>query len=176
MPTDEELMSRVAGGDMDAFEDLVRRHQQSALNVAYRFVGDASRAEDIVQDAFLRLLAAAERYRPTAAFRTYLYNIIWHLCVDFYRKSRPVRLRPADARPDRSPGPAETALRRERADLVRRAVDALPPRQRMAVVLQHFEGMSYDEIAEALECSSSAVDALLVRARRKLKDALADML
>ena len=174
MPSDEELMLRAAKGDMDAFEELVERHQQSALNIAHRFVGDPARAEDIAQEAFLKVLAGAERYRPAAAFRTYLYNVIWHLCVDYYRMQRPLRLDAAAAGADPSPGPPQAVMARERARRVREAVDALPPRQRMALVLQHFEGMSYDEIAEALECSPSAVDALLVRAKRKLRDALRD--
>ena len=82
MTSDEDLMLQVAGGDMDAFEVLVRRHQQSSLNVAYRFLTNRTHAEDVVQDAFLKVLAAAPRYRPTAKFRTYLFSVIWHLCVD----------------------------------------------------------------------------------------------
>ena len=172
MASDEELMARAAEGDMDAFEEVVLRNQQMALNVAYRFLGDGNLAEDVVQEAFLKVLAGASRYRPTARFSTYLYNVVWHLCIDTYRRRRPVSLA---ARPDREhdgPGPVQAALADERQALVREAVQSLPPRQRMAIVLKHFEGLSYEEIGRTLECSATAADALLVRAKRKLRDRL----
>jgi len=172
MASDEELMARAAEGDMDAFEEVVLRNQQTALNVAYRFLGDGNLAEDVAQEAFLKVLARAPRYRPTARFSTYLYNVIWHLCVDTYRRRRPESLA---AHPDREhdgPGPVQATLTDERQTLVREAVQSLPPRQRMAIVLKHFEGLSYEEIGRALECSATAVDALLVRAKRKLRDRL----
>ena len=165
-------MAQAAEGDMDAFEEVVRRNQQTALNVAYRFLGDSVLAEDVAQDAFLKILAGASRYKPTARFSTYLYNVVWHLCIDLYRKKRP---EPLDARPDREhhgAGPVQTALAGEQQAVVREAVDSLPPRQRMTIVLKHFEGLSYEEIGRALDCSPTAVDALLVRAKRRLKDRL----
>ena len=176
MTSDEDLMLQVAGGDMDAFEELVRRHQQSSLNVAYRFLSDRTRAEDVVQDAFLKVLAAGPRYRPTAKFRTYLFNVIWHLCVDQYRRKRPDRLESEGLVVDAGPGPDGRVADAEQAARVREAVDALPPRQRMALVLKHFEGMSYEDIGRALDCSPRAVDALLVRAKRKLKEKLTGLL
>lgn len=176
MSTDEELMMRAADGDMDAFEDLVRRHQETALNTAYHFLGNTSRAEDIAQEAFLKILAGASRYRPTAKFTTYLYNVVWHLCVDTYRKSRPQALPEAPRRADPVNEPDRAALREETSDLVRKAIDDLPARQRMALVLQHYEDLSYEEIAEALDCTTSAVDSLLVRARRALRESLEHLL
>ena len=175
MPEDGQLMLRAAAGDMDAFEALVERHQQVALNVAFRFLGDRTLAEDAVQEAFLRLLASASRYQPTAAFRTYLYTVVWHICVDVYRKRRPESLEALPAQEDPGPGPVQAAVESERAELVREAVQELPPRQRMALVLKHFEGMSYDEIGAALDCSPTAVDALLIRAKRRLAEKLKDV-
>ncbi len=169
-------MGRAAEGDRDAFERLVERHQQGALNVACRFLGDRDTAEDVVQEAFLKVLDAAPRYRPTAKFRTYLFNVIYHLCVDVYRKQRPAPLAAQPPAADGNPGPVEAALADERAALVRDAVQGLPPRQRMALVLKHFEGMSYAEIARSLECTPSAVDALLSRARAGLREELRDLL
>ncbi|GAF68614.1 unnamed protein product [marine sediment metagenome] len=176
MATDEQLMMKAGRGDMDAFERLVERHQQGALNVAYRFLGDATLAEDVAQEAFLKVLAAAGRYRPSASFRTYLYNVIWHLCVDHYRRRRPSALDAVPIPSDRAPGPAQAALEEERGSLVREAVQGLPSRQRMALVLKHFEGLSYEEIGRALECTPAAVDALLVRAKRKLREMLRNLL
>lgn len=170
--SDEDLMLQAAEGDMDAFEQLVQRHQQAALNIAHRFLGRSSQAEDVAQEAFLKILAGAGRYRPTARFRTYLYNVIWHLCVDSYRRKRPLALDELAPPQDEAEGPPETALRGERAEQVRRAIDALPERQRMALVLKHFEEMSYEEIAEVMDCSASAVDALLSRARAALRQTL----
>ncbi len=174
--SDEDLMLQAAEGDMDAFEQLVRRHQQAALNIARRFLGRSSLAEDVAQEAFLKILAGARRYRPTARFRTYLYNVIWHLCVDSYRRKKPLALDALAPTPDAADRPDEAALRDERAEQVRRAVDELPPRQRMALVLKHFEDMSYEEIAEVMDCSASAVDALLSRARAALRQTLGGLL
>lgn len=89
MRSDEELMSDVAEGDLVAFEQLVRRHQASAWNAAFHLLGNVHAAEDISQEAFLRILRAAPRYRPTAAFRTYLYRIVTRLCRDRHRRSSP---------------------------------------------------------------------------------------
>jgi len=176
MTGDEELMLRAGEGDMDAFEELVRRHQQSAVNIAYHFLGDAAQAEDMAQEAFLKILDAADRYRPTAAFRTYLHNVIWHLCVDIYRKKTPRTLEGLPAREDDRRGPEQVVLGEERSAAVEEAVRQLPSRQRMAILLRHFEDMSYEEIAESLDCSARAVDSLLVRARRNLRERLKHLL
>lgn len=170
--TDEELMLAVACGDLDAFGELVRQHQRSAWNVAWRMLQDPTEAEDAAQDAFLKILNAAPRYRPTASFRTYLHRVISRLCLDRLRKKHPIytdRVPPATSD---DPGPAEQIGRQETAADVRRALDALPPRQRMALVLQHFEELSYREIAEAMDTSIKSVERLLSRGREALADAL----
>ena len=172
MASDEELMAQAAEGNMDAFEEVVRRNQQTALNVAYRFLGDSALAEDVAQDAFLKVLAGASRYQPTARFSTYLYNVVWHLCIDIYRRKRPESLEFVPDREHDAPGPAQAALAGEQQALVRAAVQSLPPRQRMAIVLEHFEGLSYEEIARVIDCSPTAVDALLIRAKHGLKEML----
>jgi RNA polymerase sigma-70 factor (ECF subfamily) len=174
MTSDEELMSAVAAGDMDAFETLVRRHQQRALNVAYRFLGDRHEAEDLAQEAFLRVLNAAPSYRPTAKFSTYLYRVLANACLDYRAKKRPDFSDSVPSQTDTADAPDEAMERDERRGRVRQAIDNLPERQRMALILQHYEDMSYEEVAEAMECSKSAVDSLLVRAKRNLRDALAE--
>jgi RNA polymerase sigma-70 factor, ECF subfamily len=88
--TDEMLMQAVACGQMAAFEQLVLRHQQAAWRTAYRMLGCRQTAEDIAQEAFLRIYQAADRYQPSAAFRTYLYRIVVRLCLDCLRKKRPL--------------------------------------------------------------------------------------
>ena len=174
MPTDEELMTAAGRGDMDAFEELVRRHQQRAVNIAYRFLGNQPEAEDLAQQAFLNILERADSYRPTAQFTTFLYRVIANACMDYRRKKRP---QPRAFLPDResvSSDPGRRMAREERVEVVRKAIDGLPERQRMALVLQQYEDLSYLEIADAMGCSRAAVESLLVRARRNLRDALED--
>jgi RNA polymerase sigma-70 factor (ECF subfamily) len=174
-PSDEELMERAAEGDMDAFEEVVRRNQREALSTAFHFVGDPQTAEDIAQEAFLRLLRSVESYRATASFRTYLYRIVANLCIDHHRKRRPTPVAEPDAASVRR-GPAEKAAAEERSAKVRAAIRSLPARQRLALVLQHYQGLSYEEIAAAMDATPGAVDSLLVRARRHLRELLAELL
>jgi RNA polymerase sigma-70 factor (ECF subfamily) len=175
MPSDEQLMSRAAEGDMEAFERLVERNQQRALNIAHRFLGHTARAEDVVQEAFLKILDRADSYRPTAKFATYLYSVIWRLCIDTYRKKTPSALESAPPQQSKAEGPDQAVMRQERRRTVRAAVEALPPRQRMAALLKYFEDMSYEEIAGVMDCTTSAVDSLLSRAREKLREDLGDL-
>jgi RNA polymerase sigma-70 factor (ECF subfamily) len=165
-------MQAVAAGDLDAFGEIITRHQSMAWSVAYRFLGDATEAEDAAQDAFLRVLEAAPRYRPTAAFRTYLYRVVTRLCLDRLEKKRPRYVDQLPATPSADLGPPETLARRESADAVRRALEVLPARQRAAVVLRHYEGLSYQEIADAMNASVKSVERLLARARESLADRL----
>ena len=166
--TDEDLMLAVASGDLDAFGELVRRHQRSAWNVAWRMLQDPTEAEDAAQDAFVKILNAAPRYRPTASFRTYLYRVIGRLCLDRLRKKHPIYMDRLPPSVSEDPGPPEQIGRQEIAADVRRALNALPPRQRMALVLRHFEEMSYKEIAEAMDTSVKSVERLLSRGRNEL--------
>ena len=176
MASDEELMTAASEGDMDAFEELVLRHQAGAINVALRLLSDEHRAQDAAQEAFLRLLESAPRYRPTARFRTYLYRILTRICVDHYRKRVPERHPDITSVESGHAAPPEVLIQRERANRVRAAIGSLPMRQRVALVLKHYEGLSYGEIAETMGSSVSAVDSLLARARSALRDRLKDLM
>ena len=134
-PSDQQLMQAVAGGDLDAFNELVLRYQGLAWKTAYRFLGDAMEAEDIAQEAFLKLLTAAPRYRPQATFRTYFYQILTHLCIDRTRKRHPVSMDKLPEMADLSPGPSEKLIGKERSAQVRAALDTLPPNQKAAMIL-----------------------------------------
>ena len=169
-------MQATATGDLDAFGEIVSRHQKMAWGVAYRFLGDATEAEDVAQEAFLRILDAAPRYRPSATFRTYLYQVVSRLCLDRSRKKRPDRLNDPLGTPAAGPTPDEESSRRERDEAVRDAVQTLPSNQRMSVVLRYFEGLSTREIASALSSSEKAVERLLARARESLEPRLARFL
>jgi RNA polymerase sigma-70 factor (ECF subfamily) len=174
--TDEELMAAVASGDRRAFHALVGRHQGRAFRVAFRMMRNKADAEDVTQEALLRVWTNAASWRPTAAFATWLYRVVVNLAIDRQRAQQRrgphAPLDEADALADPGPDPAQAAVQGETGRLIAAAVAALPDRQRAALVLAHFEGLSNAEAAEALGTSISGVEALLVRARRALKDRL----
>ena len=175
-PTDDidtVLMVRAAGGDLAAFEELVCRNQAKAWALAWRCLGDAAEAQDVVQEAFLRIYKAASRYRPAAKFRTYLYRVVTRLCLDWQAKKRPDYTDTLPSIPDSSRDPEALAGQNELSDAVWKCLDDLPGKQRLAITLRHYEGMSYDEIAEAMGVSPKAVDSLLQRARSALRQSLA---
>ncbi len=174
--SDAERMARVARGDMDALGELVRRHQDKALALAFRMLGRWDLAEDVAQDAFLRVHRAAPRYRPEAKFTTWLYRIVVNLCRDQQRRAGRAPAPLSEDAPEPAAEPTADPLEaRERAARVRRALDRLPERQRTAVLLHRYEGLSHREVAEAMDASDKAVESLLVRAYAKLRKELADL-
>jgi RNA polymerase sigma-70 factor, ECF subfamily len=171
-PSDEDLMLAVGRGDAQAFEQIVLRHQAFAWSIAYRFVGHREDAEDLVQDAFLRLLAAGTRYRPTASFRTYFSRIISRLCLDHIQKKRPVSADHLLELEDPAPLPDGLVVREEQVLGVHRALTLLPSNQRLAIILRYYEDYSYREIAVALGTTDKAVERLLARGREALGNTL----
>jgi RNA polymerase sigma-70 factor (ECF subfamily) len=176
MCSDNDLMSEMAQGDLSAFEQLVHRHQASAWNAAYRLLGNANDAEDVAQEAFLRILRAAPRYQPTAAFRTYLYRIVTRLCRDHRRKASPPSCPNPDAKPGKGPTAEACVVAREERRAVRKALASLPTRQREAVILRYYERLSYDEIGEVMGASRKGVERLLARGRTTLARQMSDLL
>jgi RNA polymerase sigma-70 factor (ECF subfamily) len=169
-------MQAVARGDLEAFEQIVRRHQDRAWRIACRFLGREEDAADVVQDAFIRLLGAAARYQPTASFTTYLHTIVARLCLDHAKKKRPLSLEEVPESEDPHPSAIEDVARRETRIAVRAALDDLPPNQRMAIVLRYFEDQGYEEIASALGSTPKAVERLLARGRDRLRATLGSQL
>lgn len=176
MPTDEELMQAVARGDLSAFEQVVLRHQREAWNAAYRFLGDAAEAEDVAQEAFLKILEAAPRYRPTASFRTYLYRVVTNLCIDRAERKRPLLPGSLPDLVSHAPSPADAFAAQERQEAIRAALDTIPPRQKAAIVLRHFEDLPIQEIALIMDITPKAVERLLARARSAMEERLKDFL
>jgi len=169
--SDEALMVRARAGSRDAFDELVTRHRGRVLAIAHRFLGPSDDAEDIAQEAFLRLYRARERYRPSARFTTFLFRIVANLCIEKGRKRK--RQPSLEALDDRMPGPRSdepevVALERETVRRLRGALQRLPEKQRIAVILCKYEERSYREVAQALGCSEKAVETLLYRARQTL--------
>ncbi len=167
--SDELLVQATGQGDLQSFNQIVERHQTWAWRVAYRFIGNEEDASDIIQEAFLRLLDASGRYRPTAKFRTYFYQIISRLCLDRAKKKQPLLLETVPDAPDARPSVTDAMMRHEAAVAVRSALDALPPNQRLAIVLRYYEYLDYEEIASALETTTKAVERLLARGRERLR-------
>lgn len=169
MNTDEELMRRTAAGDLNAFNEIVLRHQQTAWRLASRFLDNPHDAQDIEQEAFVRIFEAAPRYRPTASFTTYLYRIVLRLCMDTARKKRPVACENIEDLACPLPDAARGLEERRRDRDVRAAIQRLPKRQRSAILLKEYCELSYVEIAQILSTSTKSVERLLARAREALQ-------
>ena len=189
-PTDENsrdilLMERIGAGDHRAFRELVERHQNAVVGTVAKMLGNASEAEDIAQQVFLRVWRHAKRYRPDAKFTTYLFTITRNLVFNESRRKKRRNEVSADEREENShthipadPNrqPDSELLQEELRQAVDKAIASLPEPQRMAVVLRRYEQMPYEEIARVLDVSVSAVKSLLFRARAALRDALAGYL
>jgi RNA polymerase sigma-70 factor (ECF subfamily) len=164
--TDDELMTSVAAGDDDAFSELVERHQLRVWRIATYLLRDRAVAEDVAQQAFLKIFLNAAAYRPAGKFLAYLRQVVVRLCLD--HESRPRHHALPDNVPSSATGAPEQLEDRDRTRAVRTAVLALPETQRLVVVLKYFEGLSYAEIATLTQLTEKAVESLLVRARRNL--------
>jgi RNA polymerase sigma-70 factor (ECF subfamily) len=168
--SDGALMAHIADGDREAYAALVDRYLVRILRLAARMVGNASDAEDIAQDVFMRVWLHAKTWRPAKAqFGTWLYRIAVNRCLDHRRRRWFVSLDQAAEVEDPKPGTDAIVFRNETSRLVAKAVATLPDRQRAALILCHFEEMSVKDAAAALALSVSAVESLLVRARRTLR-------
>ncbi len=174
--SDEALMARVARGDERAFQLLSRRHLPAMLGLARRILGNAAEAEDVAQEAFLRVWTHAPRWQPLAQFRTWLTRIVVNLCLDRKRRAPWVDLEAAGDIVDPAPGAGEKAEADERERMVAAAIEKLPARQRDAIMLTYGEGMSNAQVAEILDTSVSAVETLLVRGKQNLRRALGNMI
>ncbi len=188
---DVRLMLQVREGSAAAFEALVEKHQKRLVMVLEHLVSDRTQAEDLAQDVFLRVYRARERYIPTAKFSTWLYTITHNVASNSIRKSSrrkeinlvaspsgsmPVRPLDTMAKDKSNLMPTRLADQKEMEQVIREAIQSLGPRQRMAMLLSKYEGMSYNEIAESMELTTQAVKSLLSRARGNLKEALAPYL
>jgi RNA polymerase sigma-70 factor (ECF subfamily) len=174
--TDEQLMVGIAKGGMDELGELVHRHQDKALSLAYRTLGHWELAEDISQEAFLRVYHSARRYRPTAKFTTWLYRIVVNLCMDEKRRAKrsPVGFSDFSSQLEshQENNPLVAHMVNEKKHLVWKALEKLNKRERLAVVLHRFHGMSHLDVANVTGWSQSAVESLLVRSYQKLRKEL----
>ncbi len=171
--TDDALVLRLADGCDAAMAALSDRHLRPVLACAWRILGDRAEAEDVAQETFVRLLRKAPEWQPDGpALRSWLLRVATNLCLDRRRARARIAPMPDDIErfEDRDKAPLDDDLAIRRA--VRRAVGDLPDRQRVALVLVHFQGLSGQEAANALGVSAEAVESLLARARRRLRTVL----
>lgn len=167
--SDEGLLGLYASGDQAAARALMLRHAPRVLSLAKRLLKDGAEAEDVTQEAMLRLWKIAPDWRSgDAKVSTWLYRVASNLCTDRLRKKRGVGLDQAPEVEDEAPNVEDRMIAADRGRALRAAMDRLPERQKLAVTLRHFEEQSNPEIAEILETSVEAVESLLSRARRAL--------
>lgn len=175
------LMQRVKEGDVAAFEELVQIHQHAVIGTVAKMLGSPNDAEDIGQQVFIRIWKSAKRYQPKAKFTTWMFTITRNLVFNEMRRRQrkpAVSMNEREeefhlATPDdKAVTPADAALQSELEGAVDAAIQALPEKQRMAVVLRRFEELPYEEIASILGLSLPAVKSLLFRARAQLKQNL----
>jgi RNA polymerase sigma-70 factor (ECF subfamily) len=168
--SDEGLMALVAHGDQPAFRILMGRHMGLAIRVAQRIVGDAAEADDIGQDAFLRVWSRASSFDPRVArFTTWLYRVVLNLSLDRVRKPKHAPIEEAAELRSDDPEPVAVMIEDEQRRIVSVALAGLPDRQRAAIVLFHMEGLSGREAAQAMNVSEKAFESLLVRGRAAIK-------
>jgi RNA polymerase sigma-70 factor (ECF subfamily) len=182
---DAALMLRVKQGDGAAFTTLVEKYKQPVLNLAYRTLRDATEAEDLAQNVFVQVYKSAERYQPASKFSTWLFTIARNLCLNEIRRRSRHPAESLDQTRDgtddqplhqiedrREASPPDQMLRGELERKVDEALAALPENQRTALLLCRQDELSYEEIAQVLDCSLSATKSLIHRARETLKQKL----
>jgi RNA polymerase sigma-70 factor, ECF subfamily len=178
---DTELMIRVRSGDETAFREIVERHQKPVMDLCFRFTGNQCDAEEVAMDVFLQLYKIRDTYRPEAKLSTFLYRIAVNRSLNKIRDRKRRKTmsfdglnkdRPMDPESPASDRPDALMEERERENLVRKALDALPEKQRTALILRRYEELSYTEIAAAMNTSVPAVESLLFRARETLRNSL----
>ena len=174
---DDELLSRVARGDPAASRALIARKLPRLLALAGRMLGDGPEAEDVAQEAFLRIWKQAPKWRPGAArFDTWLHRVALNLCYDRLRRRREVATETPPEQADPGPGPDRGLLAADAGRRVNAALQSLPERQREAIVLCHYQELGNIEAAALMGISVEALESLLGRGRRALRAALADVM
>ena len=182
---DAELMLRVKEGDGTSFGVLLEKHRAAVVYFIYRLVQEQAIAEELAQEVFLRVYRSRASYEPTAKFKTWLFRIATHLALNWLRDEKHERGQerlddvsvdlPVRQILDRRPSVEQELIYETKMQEVRRAIAALPEKQRAAVLMHKYEEMEYTQIATVLGCSESAVKSLLFRAYETLRARLAHM-
>jgi RNA polymerase sigma-70 factor (ECF subfamily) len=175
--TEQDWVKRARAGDDESFTRLVETYQTAIYNLCYRMLGNADEAEESAQEAFLRAYTQLGSYDPTRSFKTWLFSIASHYCIDRLRKRRLIwlsiedeNLPPHPALQEQTPGPEETTVRREQTEAIQRVLAKLAPDDRAVIVMRYWHAMSYEEIAETTRATVSSVKSRLHRARGTLAE------
>lgn len=177
--TDEQLVERVQAGDRQAAETLVRRYTTPLYNFAYRFTGNREEAQEVAQEALLKALKNVDRFDPRYKFSSWVFRICRNHSIDRKRRKRPaaelneeITADPGHADPDGTGtrSPERGAMQSEQNVMLHRALEQLGEKYREIIVLYHFSGLSYTDIADTLQIPQGTVMNRLFRARRKLRD------
>ena len=179
--TDSQLVDATLAGSHEAYRTLVTRYQGHVYGLAYSIVGNWHDAQDIAQETFIRAYTNLDQLRDAARFAAWLRRVAFSITMAWVKAHRPALFRELDGKvdadvleiPDFSPGPAETAEKRELADAVVAAVASLPPKYRVPLTMFHLDGLSYQKVADFLDIPLGTAKSLIARARAKLKQALA---
>jgi RNA polymerase sigma-70 factor, ECF subfamily len=172
-PTDEELMAQVQRRDREAFTRLLDRHLAGLQKFLIRTTGNGADADEVAQEAFLRIWTRADSWQSDRVrFTTWLFRIARNLAIDRHRRRRETNDEDLEQIADEAPDTAHTIDAERRRKMMQNAIAQLPERQRTALVLCHFDGMSNPDAAAVLDVSVDALESLLARARRSLKNAL----
>ncbi|MEP7354639.1 MAG: RNA polymerase sigma factor [Acidobacteriota bacterium] len=186
---DAQLMLQVRAGDETSFALLLERHRGPVNHFLYRMVQNQAISEELAQEVFLRVYKSRQKYEPTAKFTTWLYRIATHLALNWIRDNRKTRNQQSLDQPvgnrqegeterqwaTDEPSVEEDLVRDVRSREIRAAIDALPEKQRAAVLMHKYDVVGYTQISKALECSESATKSLLFRAYESLRARLAHL-
>jgi RNA polymerase sigma-70 factor (ECF subfamily) len=182
---DAQLMLRVRQGDETSFAMLLERHRRGVVSFLYRMVPNQAVSEELAQEVFLRVYRSRESYEPTAKFTTWLFRIATHLALNWIRDNKREKHQESLSEEvvegaerqvsDGQPTVEQQMLYRARLREIRLSIEALPEKQRAAVLMHKYEGLEYTQIARALGCSESAVKSLLFRAYETLRSRLAHL-
>lgn len=182
IPSDTELMLKVKEGNLNAFEEIYRRHSKHVINFAYRMLNDRNSAEEVMQEVFVKVYIQSKKYRPDAKFTTYLFRIATNHCLNYIRDNQPSsKGNISEFNEQRTPPfysdkhPEEQVLKSETSKILLKALSELPKNQMSAMVLLTYNDMSYEEIAESIGGSVKAVKSLLHRARESLREKLGSL-
>lgn len=170
--SETDQIARAAAGDKAAQAALVNRHMPVVWRVAFRMLQDRQEAEDVTQETFLRAWKMLPEWEGRSKFSTWACTVAINLCRDRMRKKAPVLMETLPERPDTGPEPDEALVQKQASSRLMMLVDGLPERQKEALTLCAFEGMGNIEAAETMEISVDALESLLARARRSLRQAL----
>lgn len=178
------LLEKAKAGDVAAFEELISAYQKKVFNLALRIIGNYDDAADLAQDTFVRIFKAISNFKEQSSFSTWVYRITTNVCLDEIRKRKnkkvvsldeDIHMDDGDMKrqvESDEPGPDEAAERKEVRRIVNNAINMLPEDQRVVITLRDIHGMSYEEIAKALDCPGGTVKSRINRARLALKNLL----